>query len=177
MEKSLVQTFANEEFDNVRFVIIAGIIWFVAADVCRILDLKNHRDAVSRLDDDEKDYVEITDAIGRNRKTLVVNESGLYALIFMSRKPRAKKFRKWVTSEVLPQIRKYGYYTLKKETPVKQISAKSRRAIQKINEEYPDDDIEFLGITSESNGSGNQYCFGLSKDFALKLLDELAEEK
>ena len=68
MEKSLVQTFANEEFDNVRFVIIAGIIWFVAADVCRILDLKNHRDAVSRLDDDEKDYVGITDAIGRNNR-------------------------------------------------------------------------------------------------------------
>ena len=75
----------------------------------------------------------------------------------------------------MPSIRKYGYYFLKKETPVKQISAKSKLAIQKINEEYPEDDIEFLGITFESNGK--QYHFGLSKNFALKLLDELAEEK
>ena len=90
-------------------------IWWVAKDVCKFLSIRNHKDAVSRLDEDEKDEVGITDPIGRVQKTLVVNESGLYHLIFMSRKPAAKKFRKWVTSEVLPSIRKYGYYSLVNE--------------------------------------------------------------
>ncbi len=92
-----------------------GEILWVAVDVCKTLGLKNHRDAVSRLDEDEKDYVGITDAIGRIRQTLVVNESGLYHLIFMSRKSEAKKFRKWVTSEVLPSIRKTGIYSVAKK--------------------------------------------------------------
>jgi prophage antirepressor-like protein len=83
---------------------------FVAADVCRILEIANSRDAVSTLEEDEKDGVGITDAIGRTQNTTAVTESGLYALVFKSRKPEAKAFRKWVTSEVLPAIRKTGAY-------------------------------------------------------------------
>ena len=105
----------DEQFGKFSFVIINDDeIWFVAKDVCKVLSIKNHKDAVSRLDDDEKDEVGITDPIGRTQKTLIVNESGLYSLVFMSRKPEAKKFRKWVTSEVLPSIRKYGYYHMKR---------------------------------------------------------------
>ena len=92
-----------------------GEIWWVAVDVCKTLGIKNHRDAVSNLDDDEKDCVGNTDAIGRIRQTLIVNESGLYHLIFMSRKLEAKKIRKWVMSEVLPRIRKTGIYSIAKK--------------------------------------------------------------
>lgn len=86
--------------------------WFVAKDVCQILGIANHKDAVSRLDDDERDGVGITDPIGRQQTVTTVSESGLYALIFQSRKPEARKFRKWVTSEVLPSIRKTGMYAV-----------------------------------------------------------------
>ena len=107
---------------EVRTVIIDGEPWFVAKDVCEILEIANARDAVAALDSDEKDGVGITDAIGREQKTTVVSESGLYALIFKSRKPQAKAFRKWVTSEVLPQIRKTGKYEVQK-TPQTYIEA------------------------------------------------------
>ncbi len=107
---------------EVRTVVIEGEPWFVAKDVCEILEIANARDAVAALDSDEKDGVGITDAIGREQKTTVVSESGLYALIFKSRKPQAKAFRKWVTSEVLPQIRKTGKYEVQK-TPQTYIEA------------------------------------------------------
>lgn len=105
-----VASFSFEKF-TVRAINRNGEIWFVAADVCAVLDIKNPRDAVSTLDDDEKD-VGITDTLGGKQKSTIINESGLYALILRSRKPEAKRFRKWVTSEVLPSIRKTGAYSL-----------------------------------------------------------------
>jgi prophage antirepressor-like protein len=85
--------------------------WFVAKDVCEILEIKNNRDAVGRLDSDEKDTVGSTDTMGRRQVLSIVNESGLYELIFSSRKPEAKLFKKWVKQEVLPSIRKTGQYS------------------------------------------------------------------
>ncbi len=97
--------------ESVRVVIIDNQPWFVAKDVCAILGIKNHKDAITTLDEDETKGVGITDPLGKNQQTAsAVNESGLYALIFKSRKPAAKQFRKWVTNEVLPQIRKTGSY-------------------------------------------------------------------
>ncbi|HFK1499683.1 prophage antirepressor [Bacillus sp. UMTAT18] len=87
-----------------------GEPWFVAKDVCNVLSIKNSRDALSKLDSDEKDDVGLTDTIGRKQNTSVINESGLYSLIMSSRKPQAKAFKKWVTAEVLPTIRKTGGY-------------------------------------------------------------------
>jgi hypothetical protein len=84
--------------------------WFVANDVCAVLDIVNSRHAVSRLEEDERDCVVISDAMGRERETTVVSESGVFALIFRSRKPAARAFRKWVTSEVLPAIRRTGRF-------------------------------------------------------------------
>lgn len=94
----------------VRVIDREDSVWFVANDVCGALELSNPRDAVGRLEDDERDDVGITDAIGRNQKTTIVSESGVYALIFTSRKPIAKEFRKWVTGQVLPSIRRTGKY-------------------------------------------------------------------
>ncbi len=85
---------------------------WVGADVCAVLEIANNRDALSRLDDDEKDDVVIIDSIGRQQIVKAITESGLYSLVLTSRKPKAKKFKKWLTSEVLPAIRKTGSYSL-----------------------------------------------------------------
>lgn len=97
------------EEQAVRVVMQGDAPWFVAADVCRVLQIKNSRDAVSRLDEDEKG-VAIADTLGGAQSLNIVSESGLYALIFTSRLPAAKRFRKWVTAEVLPAIRRTGSY-------------------------------------------------------------------
>ncbi len=94
---------------SVRVVMTEGEPRFVLADVCRVLAIANARDAGGRLDDDEKGVV-TTDTLGGAQETTVINESGLYSLILTSRKAAAKRFKKWVTAEVLPDIRKHGGY-------------------------------------------------------------------
>lgn len=88
----------------------AGEPWFVAKDVCDILEISNNRDAISQLDSDEKNTVVISDGIPGNPNKTIISEPGLYKLIMRSRKPEAKEFQRWVTHEVLPQIRKTGGY-------------------------------------------------------------------
>lgn len=83
--------------------------WFVLADVCRVLGIGNNADAARRLDDDEKG-VDTIDTLGGAQQATLINESGLYSLILTSRKAEAKAFKKWVTGEVLPAIRKHGGY-------------------------------------------------------------------
>lgn len=104
-----IRVFENSEFGEVRVAEIDGEPWFIAADVCRALDVKNGRDAVSRLDDDEKG-VALTDTLGGKQEMAVVSEAGLYALVLSSRKPEAKAFKRWVMHDVLPSIRKHGAY-------------------------------------------------------------------
>ena len=115
-----LQIFKYEEenhLDNLTTVEIDGEVWFVASEVCKLLDIKNSSDAVSRLDDDEK-LTSVLPIAGQNRSVNLVSESGLYALIFKSNKPSAKVFRKWVTKEVIPSIRKTGKYGINRlETP------------------------------------------------------------
>ncbi|MEP3676142.1 BRO family protein [Sulfitobacter sp.] len=99
---------------QVRVVNLNGEPWFVAKDVCDILGLTNSRKAVAALDDDEKD-VTTGYTLGGKQALNIISESGLYALIFQSRKPEAKAFRKWVTSTVLPAIRQTGSYVAGEE--------------------------------------------------------------
>ena len=94
---------------SVRIVMRNDEPWFVAADVCSALEIVNTARALDRLDDDEKG-VHSMNTPGGNQELSIINESGLYSLILTSRKPEAKKFKKWVTSEVLPAIRKHGRY-------------------------------------------------------------------
>lgn len=96
----------------VRVVDRDGGIWFVANDVCAALDIANPRNVVARLEEDERDGVHTVDAMGRLQETTIISESGLYSLIFRSRKPVAVQFRRWVTQEVLPAIRRTGHYAL-----------------------------------------------------------------
>ncbi len=93
----------------VRAVDREGFAWFVAKDVCAALEISNPRDAVRRLEEDEKGVVN-ADTLGGVQELTIISESGVYALIFRSRKPAAKAFRQWVTSEVLPAIRTTGRY-------------------------------------------------------------------
>lgn len=102
-----LQIFNNEEFGQVRVFTKDNENWFVAKDVCNILDLSNPTVAIQNLDADEVTKFNLGGKIG---ETNLINESGLYTLIIRSRKDEAKKFRKWVTSEVLPSIRKHGMY-------------------------------------------------------------------
>jgi prophage antirepressor-like protein len=98
------------ENNDVRTVEMNGEPWFVLKDVCGVLGLSNHKVTAQRLDRDEVSQTYLTDSIGRKQETTVINESGLYSVILRSDKPEAKPFRKWVTSEVLPSIRKNGGY-------------------------------------------------------------------
>lgn len=113
------------EKSPVRTVLVSGAPWFSSADVGKILQLSNIRASVALLDDDEKG-VNTIDTPGGKQEISIVSESGLYALIFKSRRPEAKKFRRWATSEVLPAIRKTGSYSATL-TPAEQLQI--RKAI------------------------------------------------
>ena len=97
------------EDHEVRVTVVDGEPWFVAADVCAVLDIRNSRDALGRLDADERG-VATTDTLGGPQQVTVINEAGLYSLILTSRKPEAKAFKRWITHDVLPAIRKTGSY-------------------------------------------------------------------
>ncbi|EJS45761.1 hypothetical protein ICG_05861 [Bacillus cereus BAG1X1-3] len=105
-----LQVFNNEELGQVRTVVKGEDVWFVAKDVCDVLEIVNATRSLSRLDEDELHSMKVTDSLGRQQGTNIINESGLYSLIMTSRKPQAKAFKRWVTSEVLPSIRKHGAY-------------------------------------------------------------------
>lgn len=107
MENLTVWNYNNSE---VRTVMIDNEPWWVLADVCKVLELTTPSRVAERLDKDEVSQAHITDSLGRQQNTTIINESGLYSVILRSDKPQAKPFRKWVTSDVLPSIRKYGAY-------------------------------------------------------------------
>jgi len=108
MENNLM-IFENPEFGAVRSILIDGEPWFVAADVCKALELEKTNRALSRLDDDEKGAHSVSTPGGRQRMS-IISESGLYSLILGSRKPEARAFKRWITHEVIPSIRKHGAY-------------------------------------------------------------------
>ena len=101
--------FENPEFGAIRSILIDGEPWFVAADVCKALELEKTNRALSRLDDDEKGAHSVSTPGGRQRMS-IISESGLYSLILGSRKPEARAFKRWITHEVIPSIRKHGAY-------------------------------------------------------------------
>ena len=112
MNNNEVKIFENEEFGKVRTVEVNGEPYFVARDVATILGYSNPRKSLlDHVDNEDKmDGVTIRDSIGRNQNPIIINESGLYSLILSSKLPTAKQFKRWVTSEILPTIRKTGGY-------------------------------------------------------------------
>jgi len=136
-----LQIFEYESEQEIRTVEIDGQIWWVAADVCKILGLSNARDAISSLDNDEKDDVALTDTIGRKQNMNIINEPGLYRLIFKSIKPEAKKFQKWIYHEVIPQLRKTGAYAIR--------GSAVPAFIRRFTENYDRIEIGYFSVISE----------------------------
>jgi prophage antirepressor-like protein len=119
-----IQTFTFNAKAPIRTLLKGEEPWFVAADVCAALEIEKHRDAVARLDEDERGSV-IVDTLGGPQESAAISESGLYTLILRSRKPQARAFRRWVTHEVLPALRRGGRYELPTEPPAGAISGAS----------------------------------------------------
>lgn len=119
-----IQLFHNDEFGEVRTIIIEGEPWFVGKDVAMTLGYGNTKDALARHVDseDRMDGVVIPDPIGRPQKPVLINESGVYSLILSSKLPNAKHFKRWVTSEILPAIRKNGFYALNDDALIQYIA-------------------------------------------------------
>lgn len=108
--QSALQTFDSPTFGAVRVIEREGLPWFVAKDVCEALELDNVGQSLSSLDDDEKNTIIINDGIPGNPNRAIISEPGLYSLILRSRKPEAKAFKRWITHEVIPAIRRTGGY-------------------------------------------------------------------
>ena len=106
-----LQIFNNDRFGQVRIVPVDGELMFVAKDVCDYLEITKHRDAISRLDSDERGSVKL-DTPGGKQDIAAINEYGLYNLVLSSRKPEAKEFKRWITHDVIPAIRKTGSYSM-----------------------------------------------------------------
>ena len=114
MNENKIQVW-NYESSEIRTVQVNGEPWFVLADVCKVLELSTPARVAERLEKDEVSQTHTIDRMGREQKTTIINESGLYTVILRSDKPQAKPFRKWVTSEVLPSIRKHGSYSVQSQ--------------------------------------------------------------
>ena len=140
-----LQVFENPDFGQVRTVTKDGEPWFVAKDVCKAFGDTNHNRSVGRIDEEDKETYQITDSMGRIQQAIIVNESGLYALLFAMQPQKANrdgvsdaypietqkridslhKFKRWITHEVIPSIRKTGSYSIQEpETPA-QLRAKA----------------------------------------------------
>lgn len=111
-----LKTFENAELGSVRTLCIDGEPWFVGKDVAEALGYSNSRDALAKRVDSEDKGVANCDTLGGEQVTTIINESGLYSLIFSSKLESARRFKRWVTSEVLPAIRKTGNYSIPNET-------------------------------------------------------------
>jgi len=142
-----ITIFSNEEFGQVRTVIIDGEPWFVGKDVTDALEYGNHRQAFKTHVDEGDKAVHSMDTLGGKQNSIIINESGMYALVFGSRLESAKRFKRWVTSEVLPAIRKTGRYDNEDfenmSTELKAIIMHDRK-IQQVEREVlrVDDDLQ-----------------------------------
>ena len=182
-----ITVFNNTEFGKIRTLTIKDEPWFVLKDICTALGMGKNRaaDTAKRLDKDEYDLTVLTDSVGREQKVYIVNESGLYAVMLRSDKPEAQKFRMWITSEVLPSIRRTGSYSLgndeysKKSTSVgevasliktlrstmkdqkskpRKIAAMAKRICDQFGIELPDNFVE------EKRDSGQVFLTGFGDD-------------
>ena len=105
-----LEIFKNEEFDEIRTLMIDGEPWFVGKDIADILEYRNgSRDINRHIDEEDRRKSMIFDG-NQNKETIIINESGLYSLILSSKLPNAKKFKRWITTDILPTIRKTGGY-------------------------------------------------------------------
>ena len=144
-----LQIFENDEFGKVRTVVIDNEPWMVGKDVADALGYANSRDAISRHVDDEDKGVAKCDTLGGKQDLQIINEAGMYDLVFGSKLPTAKKFKHWVTSEVLPALRKTGSYTMPKMSKELQAIVMLDGKQEKLREEFEDFKGEIPLFTTE----------------------------
>lgn len=174
-----LQLFSNEQFGTVRTVTKNGEPWFVATDVCKALDIQNVTQALDRLDSDERSMFNI----GRQGETNVVNEPGLYTLILGSRKPEAKTFKRWITHEVIPSIRKTGMYATgsvaKAMSELRAAMTAMRDMLDDLEERLPSKPDNALNRALEAHARGelNSHHFYGHWNKARRLLDPDAIRK
>lgn len=132
-----LQTFANEEFGSVRSLLIEDMPWFVGRDVATALGYAKPQNAIkSHVDADDALNQGVIDSMGRSQPTMLINESGLYSLILSSKLPAAKRFKRWVTSEVLPAIRRTGGYGTATQVTETETAAETLPARETTNDDY-----------------------------------------
>jgi anti-repressor protein len=180
-----LEVFKNSEFGEVRVVMKEDEPWFVGKDVATILGYTNPRKAmIDHVDDEDKDGVTIRDTLNREQKVVGINESGLYSLILRSKLPSAKKFKRWVTSEVLPAIRKHGGYLTEEKieeallnpdvliqlaTNLKEEKEKRLKAENKLIEVKPKVEFAEAIIASEDSIKLGDYAKVISKRLNYKI--------
>lgn len=108
--RNAAQTYEHKQFGKIRVIEKEGSPWFIAKDICEALGLAQVSRAIQKLDEDEVTSSKVIDSLGREQTANAISESGMYSLVLVSRKPEAKAFKRWVTHEVLPSIRKHGGY-------------------------------------------------------------------
>ena len=148
-----LSVFENAQFGVVRVKLINGEPWFVAADVCGALEIGNPSQALKRLDEDEKGIIS-NDTPGGNQDMLSVNEPGLYTLVLGSRKPEARAFKRWITHEVIPAIRKTGSYSLSL-SPAEQLVQQAQLLLEQERRLMAVEDGQ-EGIRNEQRGIRNE---------------------
>lgn len=129
-----LEVFKNEDFGSVRALVINDEPWFVGKDVAEVLGYKNTRDALSKHVDDEDKGVAKCDTLGGIQNIAIINESGLYSLVLSSKLPSAKKFKRWMTSEVLPTLRKTGQYNIRDSYTIADPIERAKRWIEEEKE-------------------------------------------
>ena len=176
--------YRNEQFGEIRTMERDGEIWFVGKDVAEVLGYSRATKAVTeKVDAEDRDEVPIRDSIGRNQKTYIINESGLYSLILSSKLPQAKEFKRWVTSEILPSVRKHGGYIAgQEEMSGEELMARAilfaERKIKEQAEQIAlmEPKVSYFDRVAESKGSlcfrDTAKAFGVKeKEFIQFLLD------
>lgn len=171
-----VRIFESEKFGKVRTVNREGGPWFVAADVCRALELSDVSMSLKRLDDDEKGTNPICTP-GGEQEMSIINEPGLYALVLSSRKPEAKAFKRWITHEVIPSIRKNGAYATSLDALSEVLRDEAARNRSKTLEEQREELSRTLGVNVSLFRSRPQPKKQLTPEAAARILSgvKLAE--
>ena len=151
-----LQIFNSPEFGQIRSIMIEGEPWFVGRDVAGALGYSEPQKAIRRHVDTEDGMKRpITDSASKEQQTIVINESGLYSLILSSKMPNAKRFKRWVTSEVLPALRKTGSYSIAPEVPERKLTA--------------DDYLRAASIISTCKNERLPYVLDLLKKSGIKI--------
>ncbi|MDX3354168.1 BRO family protein [Streptomyces sp. ME01-24h] len=157
---------------------VDGEPWFVGRDACEALGIADARASLNLLDEDDRDSVPVTDSLGRQQPTIIINEPGLYSLILRSRRPEAKAFKRWITHDVIPSIRRTGSYTIRPAAPVlpDMATPEGRRAVARMLLESATREVELSARVAELEPKALIHDAFLSAQAGDRILRQAAKE-